>query len=187
MRKSFGFTAVEGLLILVIVGILGFTGWYVWNSKQNTDKTNTAATQASNQATAVKTPAINIVKIPELGVQFNVPDSIKDLTYSYRTSQTSDGKKMLIVDFSTTKLTTLDAECAANKTMALGAMAKVDGNYPTEDSQKAEVGSLAKQFNTYYVSFSRPQAYCSENMNTKNLLQEQYDLLKEAVKSIKEA
>ncbi|HSW79357.1 MAG TPA: hypothetical protein VLG47_01125 [Candidatus Saccharimonadales bacterium] len=33
-----GFSAVEGILILVVVGILGFTGYYVWHAKQNADK-----------------------------------------------------------------------------------------------------------------------------------------------------
>ena len=33
-----GFSAVEALLILIVVGILGFTGWYVLKAKSNTDK-----------------------------------------------------------------------------------------------------------------------------------------------------
>jgi len=36
-----GFSAVEALLILVVVGILGFTGWFVYHSKQAADKTLT--------------------------------------------------------------------------------------------------------------------------------------------------
>jgi Tfp pilus assembly protein PilV len=33
-----GFSIVEALLILVVVGILGFTGWYVYHTKQTSDK-----------------------------------------------------------------------------------------------------------------------------------------------------
>lgn len=56
MRNFKGFSAIEGLLIIVIVGILGFTGWYVYNSKQNADKSNTASTQVSS-STATKAAA----------------------------------------------------------------------------------------------------------------------------------
>ena len=52
MKNQKGFTLIEGLLILVIVGILGFTGWYVWRAKDNADKTYTASesmpTKSSN-------------------------------------------------------------------------------------------------------------------------------------------
>ena len=37
-----GFSIVEGLLILVVVGILGFTGWYVYHVKQMSDKNYSA-------------------------------------------------------------------------------------------------------------------------------------------------
>lgn len=54
-KNQKGFSAVEGLLILIIVGLIGFTGWYVWQAKQNADKTlNAAATTASNTPKTIK-------------------------------------------------------------------------------------------------------------------------------------
>ena len=55
-RKNFseisaGFTAVEGLLMLVLVGILGFTGWYVYNAHNKTTDTFANADYA-NSSTA---------------------------------------------------------------------------------------------------------------------------------------
>lgn len=41
-KKQLGFSAVEALLLLVIVAMIGFSGWYVWHAKQNADKTLTA-------------------------------------------------------------------------------------------------------------------------------------------------
>lgn len=38
MKSQKGFALLESLLIIVILAILGFTGWYVWHAKQNTDK-----------------------------------------------------------------------------------------------------------------------------------------------------
>ncbi len=48
-----GFSAVEGLLILVIVGIAGFVGWFVWHSQRAINDTQNATVQG--QGTIVKT------------------------------------------------------------------------------------------------------------------------------------
>jgi hypothetical protein len=37
LRSSQGFTAVEGLIVLVVVALVGFAGWYVWQASNNTD------------------------------------------------------------------------------------------------------------------------------------------------------
>jgi hypothetical protein len=37
-KNQYGFSAVEASLILVIVGIIGGTGWYVWHSQSNAGK-----------------------------------------------------------------------------------------------------------------------------------------------------
>lgn len=39
IRDSKGFSAVELLFIIIIVAGIGFTGWYVWHSKQAADST----------------------------------------------------------------------------------------------------------------------------------------------------
>lgn len=43
-----GFSAVEGLLLLVVAAILGFTGWFVWHSVKNADKLNSQSVADSN-------------------------------------------------------------------------------------------------------------------------------------------
>ncbi|MDB5163622.1 MAG: hypothetical protein JWS12_239 [Candidatus Saccharibacteria bacterium] len=54
-----GFSAVEGLLILVIVSVIGFIGWYVWNSnkKTTTSYNNAAATNQAASTTKKSTSA----------------------------------------------------------------------------------------------------------------------------------
>ncbi len=49
-RNQKGFGAIEGLLIVVAVGLIGFVGWYVWSSKNKTAK-NLAETNSVNQTT----------------------------------------------------------------------------------------------------------------------------------------
>lgn len=69
MKKQFGFTAIEGLLILVIVGILGGTGWYVYNAHNNTqnsyanaDNSNTSTVSAKKKAPA-KDPTVEWIAL----------------------------------------------------------------------------------------------------------------------------
>jgi hypothetical protein len=42
-----GFSAIEAILILVIIALLVFVGWFVWHSKQTANKTLASATQAT--------------------------------------------------------------------------------------------------------------------------------------------
>ena len=51
-NNQLGFSAVEALLIVVITAIIGFTGWYVWQSK---NKTNTSLSNAANSQTINQT------------------------------------------------------------------------------------------------------------------------------------
>ena len=53
-------------------------------------------------------PAENVVKIPELGVQISVPDSLKDLTYDARDVTLPNGQPAKIAYFSTAALTKAD-------------------------------------------------------------------------------
>jgi type II secretory pathway pseudopilin PulG len=57
MKKTqSGFSIIETLLVVVILGMLGFTGWFVWHAKQNTNKTLSETNAA--QTTAPKVAAI---------------------------------------------------------------------------------------------------------------------------------
>jgi hypothetical protein len=50
LKNSMGFSAVEALLILIVVGILGFTGWFVYHSQKVANK------NYSSQPSATQTP-----------------------------------------------------------------------------------------------------------------------------------
>lgn len=51
-----GFSAVEGLLILVIVAVVGFVGWYVNNTNKKTNSTYNATTQSSQSTPTMASP-----------------------------------------------------------------------------------------------------------------------------------
>ncbi len=72
---SAGFTALEGLLILVIVGILGGTGWYVWNAHNKANDTLTNA-DAANSSVAKYSKKLASQKKDETAswLQYESPD-----------------------------------------------------------------------------------------------------------------
>jgi hypothetical protein len=54
-----GFTAVEALLVFVLVGIIGGTGYYVWHAQQNVSKTNTDTDYKITTGTAKPKSSVN--------------------------------------------------------------------------------------------------------------------------------
>lgn len=54
-----GFAVVEALLVIIILGLLGFTGWFVWHSKQVANKTFTEASKSVQAATPLVIVPLN--------------------------------------------------------------------------------------------------------------------------------
>jgi hypothetical protein len=62
IKNQKGFSAVEGMLILVIVGIIGGVGWYVWNSNNKANQSLDNASKASS--TGVSQIKVSGFKVP---------------------------------------------------------------------------------------------------------------------------
>lgn len=56
-KNELGFGAVEGILILVIVLLIGVVGWFVYKN-QNKAISSTSATTSKTASSPVKTPTI---------------------------------------------------------------------------------------------------------------------------------
>lgn len=149
------------------MGALGFVFWNNFlNKKANT--TNSVVNKETLQAAALDktTQKSNILSIHELGISIVVPDSIKDLTYTY----TADGMPTHIggsnidvgsVNFSSVSLTNKYPECSSDKANPLGSLTKITGTYgdgvlgPTWSG-----GGVAKQFPDSFLTFVGPQFAC---------------------------
>ncbi len=86
-KNQNGFSAVEGLLILVIVGLLGGVGWYVWQNKQDdSSKTNISSSAKDEredkaQEEVYKVPeGYTLYENKELGFKFVYPKVYGNLT-----------------------------------------------------------------------------------------------------------
>jgi len=102
-----GFSAVEALLILVIVGMIGGTGYYVWHATQNSDKllsANSDSTTVTHKKKAAvdETASWYLYKAPSGNYKLRLPDGWKleryqedDFIYGAEASNTTYKKGTL--------------------------------------------------------------------------------------------
>lgn len=84
-KNQKGISAVEGLLILIIVGILCGTGWYVWHSKQDADIILNGANKTSSAQPVPKNASLSsqqqYLEIKEWKIKLPLSKSISDAYY----------------------------------------------------------------------------------------------------------
>jgi hypothetical protein len=150
-----GFTLVEVLLILIFLGIIGFTGYYVWHSQKAADK---ALTVSDNSTGTVAVPATQkhttkYLDIKEWGVKLPLSSGIESAYYEAGTADVSGSIYLSIDGYKGT-------DCAADA-VTLGAIQRFAPN------DKDDEGSyLTAQFPNavhvggYYYQYQHPQAGC---------------------------
>lgn len=95
-KKEGGFTLVEALLIVLVLAIVGFAGWWVWQKNQEKDKKADSTSQASNNASKTEEDGdqedVPVSKLALLDgqVTFNVPANWKETTLSYPCQSPTD-------------------------------------------------------------------------------------------------
>ena len=161
-----GFGPIGIISIITAVVIIAGAGFTVYARHKNVNTKKVAAAtatqtntgQPASTTTTQPAPSLNVIKVPELGIQITVPDSIKDLIYKVGTATLHDARQETYVEFSTTALTTADSSCGTSFG-PLGSLAKITGQYPTSFSDSdppIEYGQLVKQFPTFFISASFP-------------------------------
>lgn len=153
-----GFSTVEVLLVVLVVIILGLGGWLVYKNNHNAKKTITTSTSSminmnmgvSASSTVVVRNAVYTFKIPEIGIQLQLPDSLKSITYSVQNYQYIDIKDSV--------------GCS------IASMSRLIGSYNSyhNDSNVGEPGSLVLDNKTSFVLYGHPQAACSDNTQIEN-------------------
>ncbi len=175
-----GFSHVESLLILIIVLIIGFIGYYVYTTKQNTGKSlsaNTSKAVPKTSGTSTKTKAQNVIKIPELGVELiNVPESIKDMTFEISKPGT-DQKYTAAALFTTPSLAKLDSRCS------IGGLDNFPGTY-NNGTGDYPFATFAKQFDSFWIASTHSSVPCGEIDTPSFILQtEQIQAYSQLVKT----
>ena len=172
MKKSNqqGFSAIEGLLILIVILMIGFIGYYVYHSQQQANKTLNAAQADNNSTTSAKkstsssssSSATKYFTISQWGVRapYDGTDSFTP-NFSPDSSSTTEivsANLSKTYDCSTfgagevTRASSGDpSNDPANPTVTVGE------DYSSNPSFYAKVGS-------YYYYFSHDKAACSDSV-----------------------
>ncbi len=149
-----GFGSLELLLVLVIVGIVGFVAWYVFNTKSDTQSNLDNANVVSQQVTPAPT-----FTFKEFGVQIPLPSTLNGLNYEAKEVTGSNDQKYTALYLTTDALHKSINACNGNFATAtsnasFGALNKTDGKYPA--SPTMDDGTLLKQFDKFFVGVSYP-------------------------------
>jgi hypothetical protein len=168
-----GFTPVAILLVLILVTIVGFAGYYVYKTQQNKkdDTKPTAADPASTPTAPSTTNTQKYLVIKEWGVKVPLTTPIADATYLYKAFDGGGSSVYL----STKSIASKYPECAANKT-TLFAYGRFDNPNALNDFGNQSIGAdypNAPKVGTYYYYGVHPQAPCFYNasVETSNTIQ----------------
>lgn len=150
-----GFSHIVIPVIIAVIAVVVFAGWYVY-SKQNKDNKQPATqTQGSDTSNTEPQPTsvaqLNVFKIPELGVEFELPESLNGLYYSI-------GNEGRTAYFSLDSLKGTD--CAADKTSQI-ALARYSEQDLQSEPTAAVVREKGKIIGNYYYIGIGGQAACS--------------------------
>jgi hypothetical protein len=181
-KNERGLGAVEVMLVFVITAMIVVVGWLIYSD--NDKKTPTV----SSTTTTAATSSTSLFKIPQLGIEVTVPNSLSGIEYSVDQSRSlSTGQHVQSVTLSTATITKLDADCGDRGTAPpLGTISKTQGKYPANPDVGLNnaSGALIKQFPTYYIAWDSPQAACSSSMSINTKALAETNLFSTALKSV---
>jgi hypothetical protein len=185
MRKlnQTGFSAVEGLLSLIVAVLIVFVGYYIYHAQKNTSDTLNAASQVAQSSPAkgsTKKPASNQSSSPQYFTikEWNIRAPYSgdlDLEYTL-TSGTPE-----YVSFSSTQLDATDSQCKSS-----GNYGGIVARYLSSDQVQNEDGTSSGQtpaeyiaannissnkyddIGNYYYFYSQPQGICGTSQASQD-------------------
>lgn len=164
-KRQAGFTAVEAIMIVLVVLALAAGGWYIWQKKATDSKSSASTTETTAQTNEEKASgdedADAYITIKEWGVRFKLDGTTKDGYYAIKENEPNYA-------FVSLKSLT-DPECAPNKTsVGLFTRFQKDDVDPISGQPYLDlVGADAKKVGNYYYFFTHAQAYCDESAQPK--------------------
>ena len=193
-----GFSAVEGLLVIIIVLLIGFIGYYVWHTQKQTNKTYNSSANAAQPSTKNPSPKkaspATYMTIKEWGVRAPYSGT---LTLEYAVQTASSSALPDTAGFSSMQLDTSSSTCKANDEQngisAVGIFDRYQSGQEYLIGDDAEdSGQTAAQYaatlsksdyghvGNYYYFYTGPQATCATDQASQNV----FDQTKAAVKAL---
>jgi len=166
-KNQRGFTIVEAAVAFVVVSILGFTGYFVYHSRQAT--TNTLA--EANKSSQAPADSTRYLTIKEWGVKIPLSAQTANITYSIKNASDVPYAQLA-----------LPSACAD-----IGHVLRFTADTPGLSGQDKMVDDFpgAKPLARYYYGFSGPQGACTADGAAQAKVNATRQLLAGAVSHVK--
>ncbi len=163
VHSQSGFSALEVVLIIVVVGVIAGAGWFVWHAKKNnsTQSSNSQTSQAqdstkASSGSADEKTSDSYLTVSEWGVQIPRTAELSDVTYE----MASDGNSATVESASVAKA------CGSSNLGMVGQLIRFTASEKDPETGKALkdlYGTRAVPVGSYYYVDVYPQASCSDD------------------------
>jgi len=164
-KKSAGFGAVEIVIAVVVVLIVGFIGWRLFDASKAKQPASTQQTNG-NQSDNTSNPQADATKyldIKELGVKIKLDDKTEGATYV--NAQTTNDEGVYIIDPTMKALDQNNQYCSGTTAGMIGLLDRSkDATHWGETPIQVDNVKSFKMGDYYYV-FRGPQSECSQDSN----------------------
>lgn len=175
------------LLIFIILGIVAFTGYFVWQSQQAAD-TNIEKSIAASESTPTpkKTPSAeslasnDYLVIKEWGVKMKIPSGMVGATYGR--GMVTGGDVFVI---STSKGEEIGGSCTV-KAVGLGWVERSKSMIKVEASPPIPINN-EQPINGHYYYYHSPQAACSDASDPTSTEWPEVLLVKQLINTLESA
>lgn len=142
-----GFTAIEGLLIAVVVALVGFTGFYIYNTNKKVDQNTASSAVSTTKSTAAP---VKYQEFSSLGVKIKLTGTAKQFQYS---------EEQGVVMVRSTQLKALTDKVCAKDSGGDGTVVAI-GRQAGTFSQTDNPGTgLIKQFTGFALTEAEPNGF----------------------------
>ncbi len=166
-----GFSLTHVLLLLVVVGVVSGSGWYVWSSNNKTaskvssNKSGTVGNKPSlNKAPAETPPNWSSYRNSQLGISFAYP---KNWTFVDKSAEPASTKSYYVGELSSDDKATSVAITLVRKKDGRNVRASIDEWKASAKNSNLKYGDLT-EVKSHYVSFSYIN-YLDEAKKASNL------------------
>lgn len=195
LKESDGFTLVEIVIAVLVVVMVVFIGWRVWDSRndalseRNTDIQQDQGVGSANDSTSeavLQSPSdVTYLDIPELGVRVPLESEAGAVVWELDTSLAADYPGAKRARFSSRELITASGEtCGLQLVNPLGTVTVFAG---TTDFFGNELHADDKHvflLNDKYYLYQAPQSICSTDPSVEALAVKQRDAFVRGVRNM---